>query len=209
MTFKAITKLLGALIIIIAIIFYRYGRSRYEKLGETTFLKNKTVEIKIITRHEYLPLHYSGDAYSIACKSDQTSNFKEQKSIFVEEGWSTIPSLAFKCDVADSIKCDHQKLSEKAKKYINAFENSTVTSVTEDGVYVSFNGCQSFVHWNTSLINNESPNLKIFISNIQASDKGTISFSITPKTLKNDSVLYVESLDFGKTWKTKTVKTEF
>ena len=84
---KVITKFFIVGILILSVLFYRYGRSHYEKLGETTFLKNEMIELKVITRHEYLPLHYSGDTYSIACKSNQTVNFKEQKSFFIEQGW--------------------------------------------------------------------------------------------------------------------------
>lgn len=136
-------------------LFYSYGRSQYEKLGETTFLQNKKIALKLITRREYLPLHYSGDAYSIVCKSNQTTNFKEQKTFFIEQGWNTIPSLALSCLVGDSIKCDHQKLSEEAKRYFYLFGNSTVISITEYGVHVSFNGCQTFASWNIALLINK------------------------------------------------------
>ncbi len=228
-----------------SVLFYRYGRPKYEKLGETTFLKNEMIELKLITRHEYLPLHYSGDAYSVACRSNQTTNFKEQKSLFIEEGWNTVPSLAMSCLVGDSIKCDHQKLSEEAKKNFYLFGNSTIVSITEFGVNVSFTGCQVFTSWNIALLINElkiyeSPEFKqcqeyktkeikqgiqdtgnmncfylnfiknkIIFSNVHASDKGVISFSMTSKAFKNGLVFHVESIDFGKTWQTKILKKDF
>lgn len=147
---KIIINVFAIAIAAILVIYYLYGRSRYEKLGETSFFKNRIVELKVITRYEYLPLHYSGDAYSIACKTTQTSNFKEIKSSFIEQGWNAVPSIALKCEVEDGIKCDHKKLSEEAKKYFHLFDSSTIVSVTEYGVYVSFNGCQTFSQWSVA-----------------------------------------------------------
>ena len=243
---KVIIKFFIVGIFIISVFFYRYGRSYNEKLGETTFLKNEMIELRLITRYEYLPLHYSGDTYSVVCKTKQTKNFKAKSNLYIEQGWNTIPSIALNCSVDDKIKCDHRKLSEEAKKYFYFFDRSSIVSISDYGVYVSFNGCQEFAYWDIALLINELkvihssdfkkcqenlikernqgiPNTmnincfylnfiggnKLVFSNVNASDKGRISFFVTSKAFRRGEVSYVESLDFGKTWNFKTIKKDF
>ncbi len=135
------------IVIIMSFLYWRYGTSHYTKLGETTFLKTNDIEIKMVTRHEYLPLHYIGDAYSVACKSINTSQFNAWKYDQVEGGWNIIPAPALKCLVADKIECDHLKLAEQAKPFFILADSMTVLVLGQDKLSASFNGCKSFVFW--------------------------------------------------------------
>lgn len=144
---KKLGMIVLLLLTIMAFLFWRYGISHYTKLGETTFLKTNDIEIKMVTRHEYLPLHYIGDAYSVACKSNSTSQFNAWKYDQVEGGWNIIPSPALKCLVADKIECDHQKLANEAKPFFILIDKITVLVLGQDKLSASFNGCKSFVFW--------------------------------------------------------------
>ncbi len=160
----------------------------------------------MVTRHEYLPLHYIGDAYSVACKSINTSQFSAWKYDQVGGGWNIIPAPALKCLVADKIECDHLKLAEQAKPFFILADSMTVLVLGQDKLSASFNGCKSFVFWDYKNLPKDLEILndsKFTFENVKASDTGYLSFSVRSSSFINKEAIKIETNDFGKSWTTK------
>lgn len=222
--------LIWLLLIPLAQLYLKNCTIHYEKLGESTIFESKNIHLKVVTRHEHLPLHYIGDAYSLICQSDNTINFPERKSEFIPKGWTAIPAPTLACSIENGIKCDHKTLAEEAKKSVSVFDNSTVVVITHNGLSISFDNCKTFAKWDLSNIprdnhinrtaefekcqerQNDVTNgdacwdlnfieeNKPKYSDIQVIAPGNITFSFESEALKKQKKLKFTSTDFGKTW---------
>ena len=126
---------------------WRFCTPHYTKLGETAFYKSENLELKVVTRHEYLPLHYIGDTYTVACKSKNTEVFGPWPNYFIDKGWNVILAPSFKSQSADEVKYDHKILAQEAKKYYEITEPLTIQINNQFRKALSTDGCSTFQYW--------------------------------------------------------------
>ncbi len=127
-----------------------YGYTKYltsysTKLGEVSFYKDANMELKVILIHEYLPLHYVGNTYSVACTSASTQSSPESKWYRIEAGWKKTPDAFLGNGMGDNKAIILAGLTENAKKMYQVKDTKTLVIIRNPSLSVSFDGCRSFV----------------------------------------------------------------
>lgn len=196
-----------------------YCGIQHWKLDEATFYKGPQFELKLTRYYENYPLHFTGKVFHVLCASNATR--RDDLPGVLEHGWKEIASgVAFDSTSAKVL------VDQRRSNYI--IVNETTLVVVEQDVLISSDACGSFHSWSPSILPREMiepaqkpPNCaplgqadcsyydlligerKPIYTDVLVAADGTISFSVHSLAFKNKQVVYVQTQDFGKTWKTE------
>ena len=185
--------------LIVLFCYWRYFTSHHWKKEAETLLKTDHIELAVVTRYDYLPLHYNVDAYAVACKSQATSDFKKVEWQAIDEGWNHVPSKAYPTLSKDRVEYKATDLVEKMRHDYLVFEDKILVGLLEDRVIVSFDLCKEFKRWEVSALalKESSSNLESAqFSNVSADAKGNLHFQVQIENRK----FQIQTQDFGKSW---------
>ncbi len=187
------------------------------KLDEVMIYESAQLRLKLVRYFENHPLHYTGEVFRVQCSSLQTRNSPAHKT--QDAGWVSLGNGG-----AIGSKSAAELAERERHNYLVVDDRILVW--IGNGVNVSFDACGSFRGWYpTSLpedlivpadkpdhckpvgnadcsqydyLNERKPHFK----DIRVNSAGHVSFVVNSKALRNGKAVRVESVDFGKTWKT-------
>lgn len=187
------------------------------KLDEAMIYEGAYLRLKLVRYFENLPLHYTGEVFRVQCSSAQTGNFLAHKT--QDAGWSSLGNGG-----AIGSK-SAAELAERERRNYSVIDDRIVVWIG-NGVNVSFDACGTFRGWYpTSLpqdviVPTDKPDhckprgnadcrhydflgeREPRFEDVRVSPNGQISFVVSSKALRHGKAVRVESVDFGKTWKT-------
>lgn len=187
------------------------------KLDEAMIYEGAYLRLKLVRYFENLPLHYTGEVFRVQCSSAQTGNFPTHKT--QDAGWSSLGNGG-----AIGSK-SAAELAERERRNYSVIDDRIVVWIG-NGVNVSFDACGTFRGWYpTSLpqdviVPTDKPDhckprgnadcrhydflgeREPRFEDVRVSPNGQISFVVSSKALRHGKAVRVESVDFGKTWKT-------
>jgi hypothetical protein len=144
----------GSMILLISVGYcgYRAFTIHREKLGEISFYKDAYVELKVVLIHENIPLSYIGNAYSVACRSQNTrgpdvNDEAKWKFDRIEPGWTRTPQAYLGTGKGSNTDVLLKTLAEEARKLYLVKDKMTLVILASPDVHVSFDGCRSFRKW--------------------------------------------------------------
>ncbi len=132
---------------VFAAMYWQYCQVHRHKLAEMVFLKNENFELKLVTRYESIPLHYVGEVYSVACRTNNTSIFQAWPFDFVEAGWNLIPAITMPRESGSRIHYDLERMTALAKKAYLPLGPEILAVKSETRFSISFDGCRQFTYW--------------------------------------------------------------
>ena len=192
--------LLIALVIMITTTYYA---NRSHVIAEKVFYQGNGIELKMITAYENLLFHFTGNTYQIQCKSEKTQRFKAQK--FSKSGWNNylpIPNKIIALRIMPDSEIDIEKLASVAKESIKVTDSETLMINSGDNVFVSWDGCKSFMKWSQGeTIPHLDKNYQIEYSGFHATKNGFASFNVEAK--QTNFYYKVSTSDYGKNWNLK------
>ena len=187
------------------------------KLDEAMIYEGAYLRLKLVRYFENLPLHYTGEVFRVQYSSAQTGNFPAHKT--QDAGWSSLGNGG-----AIGSK-SAAELAERERRNYSVIDDRIVVWIG-NGVNVSFDACGTFRGWYpTSLpqdviVPTDKPDhckprgnadcrhydflgeREPRFEDVRVSPNGQISFVVSSKALRHGKAVRVESVDFGKTWKT-------
>ncbi len=120
-------------------------------LAQEVFYSSPDLELMLILRHDNYPLHFVGNAYTVACRSKATAAMPAYDSYKVPAGWNTVPGILgvdVRRDDVDQVMSD-LLTAAKAKYQVIG----TSLHIPDDtNFWVSTDSCYSFRNW--SLLDN-------------------------------------------------------
>ncbi|MBK6295331.1 MAG: hypothetical protein IPF55_14395 [Rhodoferax sp.] len=187
------------------------------KLDEAMIYEGAYLRLKLVRYFENLPLHYTGEVFRVQCSSAQTGNFLAHKT--QDAGWSSLGNGG-----AIGSK-SAAELAERERRNYSVIDDRIVVWIG-NGVNVSFDACGTFRGWYPAslpqdvIVPTDKPDhckprgnadcrhydflgeREPRFEDVRVSPNGQISFVVSSKALRHGKAVRVESVDFGKTWKT-------
>jgi hypothetical protein len=202
---------------VLAIVFLFACSPSTRKLDEVMIYEGPQFRLKLVRYFENLPLHYTGEVFRVQCSSAQTRNSPAHKTL--DAGWV---SLGNGGAIGSRSAAE---LAERERRNYLVIDDRTLVWIG-NGVNVSFDACSDFRGWYpTSLPESlidpaEKPDYckprgnvdcrhydflgerEPRFEEIRVNPDGNIVFVVSSKALRNGKAVRVESMDYGKTWKT-------
>ena len=114
-------------------------------LAQEVFYSSPDLELMLILRHDNYPLHYVGNAYTVACKSKTTADMPAYDSYKVPAGWNTVPGFLGSASGDDTDQVMADLLTKAKATYIVAEGLLLVPDGTN--LWVSADSCYGFTNW--------------------------------------------------------------
>lgn len=211
---RGLLKLAGGML---AMVFLFACSPSTRKLDEAMIYEGSQFQLKLVRYFENLPLHYTGEVFIVQCSSAQTRNSPAHQR--QDAGWVSLGSGG-----AIGSK-SAAELAERERRNYHVVDDRTLVW-TGTGVNVSFDACGDFRKWHpTSLpedliVPADKPDYckprgnvdcrhydflgkrEAHFEDIRVNPDGHISFVVRSMALRHGKAVRVESIDFGKTWKT-------
>ena len=213
----SIRRLLGLPVGILAFVFLFACSPSTRKLDEAMFYEGPQFRLKLVRYFEDLPFHYTGEVFRVQCSSRQTMNRPAHNT--QDAGWA---SLGNGGAIGSRSAAE---LAERERHNFLVVDDQTLVWIG-NGMNVSFDACGSFQSWYPASLPQDlivparkadycKPQGKIDCSNddflderaphfeeIRVTPRGSISFIVRSKAIRNGKSVRVQSQDFGKTWQT-------
>lgn len=187
-----------------------------QKLDEAPLYDGPQFRLRLVRYYENLPLHYSGEVFTVQCASAQTRGAPAHKT--QEAGWVTLGR-------GGAIGAgDAAALAARERPNYLVFDERTLAWVG-NGINVSFDACGSFNAWYPTalpaalivpadkpdyckprgtadcagydFIDGREPRYR----DLRVSPAGAIAFVMESTALRDGKAVRVESDDHGRTWR--------
>lgn len=192
------------------------GCQEERKLDEAVFYEGPEFTLKLSRYYLNLPLHYTGEVFSVQCNSPQTADAPEGSR--QDAGWVVVSTGG-----AIGSNSAREVANREKHKYLIMDDRTLV--MTSMVLRVTFDACGSFRHWQPTSLPAElidpvekpdycAPNGTAdcrhydFLGDrqpqfeaIHTDPAGNVSFLVRSKGFKGRAVLRVESDDYGRSWR--------
>lgn len=187
------------------------------KLDEATIYEGPRFRLKLVRYYENLPFHYTGEVFRVQCASARTADSPGHKT--QDPGWVTLGN-------GGAIGSGNAaELAGRERRNYIVVDDQTLVWLG-NGLNVSFDACGRFQGWYLTSLSQElidpvekpdycAPRGKAdcrhydFLGDreprfeeIRVNPQGNISFVVRSKAIRHGKAVQVQSMDFGKTWKT-------
>jgi len=186
-----------------------------EKLDEVVLYESAHYKLKLVRHIENIPLHFTGEVFTILCSSEHTKRSAAYKR--KPAGWKLLTrGTAFNSTSAAEVAENQQQLyrvvDDKTLIWINRAFN------------ISYDACGKSVSWSVTSLSKDMiipmekpdycrPKGKVDcryydfnldrtprFENIQATSQGSVSFVVHSRAFIDGKSAHVKSADFAKTW---------
>ena len=211
MRYKRPTRLL-AVAIALALAGCRVG---VRKLDEVVFFAGPGYQLKVVRYYENLPLHYTGEIYSVQCGSPATRHFEAYD--VQDAGWRTLERAGAigtrsAADIVPSLAGRYLAIDDRRLVWLDRL------------FHVTFDACGTLASWDpTQLPENRIDPLEKpefckpkglgdcrsmdfegerapRYEEIRVESDGHVAFIVRTSAFRDGAELLVRSADFGSTW---------
>jgi hypothetical protein len=185
------------------------------RLDEVVFREGPGYRLKVVRYYENLPLHYSGEIYTVQCSSEATRDFEAHST--QDAGWRTLArggaiGTTRASDVVPRLEGQYRAIDRSRLVWLGTV------------FQVSFDGCGHFASWDPTSLPPEridpvpkpdycapkgDGDCRLFdfqgeraprYDDIRVEEDGRVAFRVRTPALRGSGALRVTSSDFGRSW---------